>query len=103
MEGHALISPEVLARYAADAARDVAGVAALGESGLHRARGASVREADGSFVVEVNVELEWGSSAAEVGTAIQRSVSDYLEQMAAVAPASVDVLVTGVSSPPAQK
>jgi uncharacterized alkaline shock family protein YloU len=103
MEGHALISPEVLARYAADAARDVDGVSALAESGLPRARAASVREEDGAFAVEVHVELEWGRTAADVGTAVQQSVRDYLERMAAVTPSSVDVLVDGIGSPAAAK
>jgi uncharacterized alkaline shock family protein YloU len=102
MEGHALISPEVLARYAADAARDVAGVSALAEGGLPRARAASVRDEQGAHAVEVHVELEWGRSAAEVGAAVQRSVRDYLERMAAVTPSSVDVLIDGVGSSPAR-
>jgi uncharacterized alkaline shock family protein YloU len=102
MEGHALISPDVLARYAADAARDVPGVAGFGDGGLHRTKGVSVRERDGAFAVELHVELEWGRSAAEVGAAVQRSVSDYLARMAAVTPASVDVLVAAVA-PPAKK
>jgi uncharacterized alkaline shock family protein YloU len=101
MEGHAVISPEVLARYAADAARDVEGVSALAESALPRARAASVRAEDGTYAVEVHVELEWGRSAAEVGLAVQRGVRDYLERMAAVTPSSVDVLVDGIGSPPA--
>jgi hypothetical protein len=37
-----------------------------------------------------------------VGAAVQRSVSDYLARMAAVTPASVDVLVAAVA-PPAKK
>ncbi len=103
MEGHALISPDVLARYAADAARDVEGVSALPESGLQRARAASVRTEDDAYEVQVHVELEWGRSAAEVGAAVQRSVTDYLERMAAVRPSSVDVLVDGVGAPTAGK
>ncbi len=103
MEGHALISPEVLARYAADAAGDVEGVSALAGSGLPRARAAAVRDEDGAYAVEVHVELEWGRSAAAVGAAVQRSVSDYLERMAAVTPSSVDVLVEGIGSPPTAK
>ena len=103
MEGHALISPDVLARYAADAARDVEGVSALAESGLPRTRPASVTSVDGAYAVEVHVELEWGHSAADVGAAVQRSVMNYLERMAAVTPSSVHVLVEGVGAPPARK
>ena len=86
MEGHALISPEVLARYAADAARDVDGVSAISE-----------------YAVQVHVELEWGRSAAAVGAAVQESVKGYLERMAAVTPSSVDVVVDGIGSPPAAR
>lgn len=101
MEGHALISSDVLARYAADAARDVSGVIGLGEGGLHRTRGATVHDAEGDLSVEVQLALEWGRSAAEVGAAVQESVSGYLERMAARAPSSVDVVVVGVGPPPA--
>lgn len=101
MEGHALISSEVLARYAADAARHVEGVTGVAGSGLHRGRGASVRGEDGAYAVEVHVELEWGRSAASVGTAVQHNVRDYLERMAAVTPPAVDVHVDGIGSSPA--
>jgi uncharacterized alkaline shock family protein YloU len=103
MEGHALISPDVLARYAADAARDVAGVIGLGDGGgLHRTREATARESNGTFSVEVPLELEWGRSAADVGAAVQRSVTDYLERMAAIVPTTVDVVVVGMGAPPAK-
>jgi uncharacterized alkaline shock family protein YloU len=103
MEGHALISPEVLARYAADAARDVDGVSAISEGGLARSRAASVSGDEGAYAVQVHVELEWGRSAAAVGAAVQESVRGYLERMAAVTPSSVDVVVDGIGSPPAAK
>ena len=102
MEG-ALISPDVLARYAADAARDVDGVSAISEGGLARARAATVSGDEGGYAVQVHVELEWGRSAAAVGAAVQESVRGYLERMAAVTPSSVDVVVDGVGSPPAGK
>jgi uncharacterized alkaline shock family protein YloU len=101
MEGHALISPEVLARYAADAARDVDGVSAVTEGGLARARAATVTGDEGAYAVEVHVEVEWGRSAAAVGAAVQESVRGYLERMAAVTPSSVDVVVDGIGSPQA--
>jgi uncharacterized alkaline shock family protein YloU len=103
MEGHALISPDVLARYAADAARDVEGVSAVSEPGLVRAHASSVRDDDGEYTVQVHVELEWGRSAPAVGAAVQESVKDYLERMAAVRPSSVDVVVDGIGSPPQGK
>ena len=100
MEGHALISPDVLARYAADAARDVEGVSVVSEPGLARPHASSVRGEEGEFAVQVHVRLEWGRSAPAVGAAVQESVKDYLERMAAVRPSSVDVVVDGIGSPP---
>ncbi len=59
-----------------------------------------MRGEEGEFAVEVHVELEWGRSAPAVGAAVQESVKDYLERMAAVRPSSVDVVVDGIGSPP---
>ena len=98
-----MISAEVLARYAADAARDVAGVAGLAESALHREKGVVVSGEDGPVAVEVHLQLEWGRNATEVGAAVQRRVADYLQRMADVTPASVDIVVDGVGPPPAKR
>ncbi len=94
MEGHARISPDVLARYAADAAREVDGVEGLVESHLHRHRGARVTEADdGRVSVELHLSVDGGASIPAVGQAVQRGVAEYLARMADVRPASVDVVV----------
>ena len=103
MEGHSLISPDVLARYAADAAREVDGVAGLAESALHRGRGVTLSGDEASPTVEVHVELEWGRSATGVATEVQRRVAEYLERMANLTPASVDVVIEGVGPPPAKR
>lgn len=103
MEGGSLISPDVLARYAADAAREVEGVAGLADGPLHRGGGVAVSGDPAGIAVKVHLELEWGRSAAEVGRAVQRRVADYLERMASVRPASVDVVVDAVASPPATR
>ncbi len=100
--GQSLISPEVLARYAADAAREVDGVA-LPERALHRGRGVDVGGTDGAPTIEIRVELGWGRSAAEVAGEVQRRVAEYLERMASVKPSAVDVVVDGVSAPPAKQ
>ena len=96
MEGGASISPEILASYAADAARDVAGVRGLVERHLPRHRGVRVSAEDGAVRVEVHVGLEWGAPAPEVGQEIQRRVRDYLGRMAEVDPEAVDVVVDEV-------
>ena len=98
MEGHALISHEVLARYAGDAACEVDGVRRLGESPVPGRRGIRVAEADGRVTIELHVVLAWGASIPAVGAAVQRRVSDYLAQMADVRPASVDVVVEGMAT-----
>ena len=95
--GRASISPDILARYASDAARDVEGVHGLVESHLHRHRGARVTEHDGEVRVELHVEVEWGASIADTGRAVQARVRDYLAKMADVEPAAVDVVVVDVA------
>jgi uncharacterized alkaline shock family protein YloU len=91
--GRASISPDILGRYASDAAREVDGVQALVESHLPRHRGARVTEQDGAVRVEVHVAVEWGASIPAVGRAVQRRVREYLGRMADVEPAAVDVVV----------
>ena len=92
MEGHSLISPDVLASYAADAARETAGVIALVESPLHRHKGVRVAEQEGRVTVELHLAGEWGASLPEVGRAVQRRVVEYLERRADVRPAAVNVV-----------
>ncbi|HXG77142.1 MAG TPA: Asp23/Gls24 family envelope stress response protein [Gaiellaceae bacterium] len=98
MEGAPVISPDVLARYAADAAREVEGVAGLGEGPLHRG-GVAVSQDGARVLVRVALELAWGAAAATVGADVQRSVADYLERMAGIRPAAVDVVVESVARP----
>lgn len=88
-EGHALIATEVLASYVADAAREVAGVAAL----VGRSDGVRVSREDGRVDVELRVALEWGTDAAGVGARLQTRVAESLARLADVRPASVDVVV----------
>ena len=92
MEGHSLISPDVLASYAADAARETDGVAALVESPLHRHKGVRVAEQDAGVSLELHLAAEWGASLPDVGRAVQRRVVDYLARMADVRPTSVNVV-----------
>jgi uncharacterized alkaline shock family protein YloU len=94
MEGHAVISPDVLARYAADAAREVDGIDGLVPSQLHRHRG--VRVLDDR--VEVHVRVAWGAAIPEVGRALRERVAEYLSSMAS-ADLAVDVIVDEVATP----
>lgn len=101
MEGHASISGDVLASYAADAAREVSGVAGVVESPLHRHRGVRVADDDGAVRVELHLAVDWGVSVPDVGAAVQARVTEYLTRMADVVPAAVDVVVDEVGAPPA--
>jgi len=100
MEQPTVISVDVLGAYAADAAREVDGVAGLVDSPLHRQRGARVTDQDGTVGVELQLVLDWGASAPEVGAAVQERVSSYLERMAGVTPSAVDVVVAEIGPPP---
>ena len=87
-DGHASISADILARYAADATSEVPGVRAL--VGRHPVR---INEGD---VVEIHIELEWGTAIPAVGRQIQESVREYLARMAQLDVADVDVVVDRV-------
>jgi uncharacterized alkaline shock family protein YloU len=99
MEGNASVAADVLATYAADAAKDVEGVRSVVESRLPRRGGVQVSGEDGKVTVELHLELAWSASAAEVGSEVQRRVADYLERMAGARPQSVDVVVDQIGPP----
>jgi uncharacterized alkaline shock family protein YloU len=92
MEGHSVISPDVLARYAADAALEVPGVHEVFETPLQR-RGVKVAGDE----VEVHLLVERGAIIPEVAAAVQSRVSDYLLRMADVRPSAVNVVVDEVA------
>jgi uncharacterized alkaline shock family protein YloU len=97
MEGRALISTDVLARYAGDAALEVDGVHALVPSQLHRHRGVRVLE-QGSRL-EIHVAVVWGANLNAVGEEVERRVSEYLASMANNGVTSVDVVIDEVGTP----
>jgi uncharacterized alkaline shock family protein YloU len=99
VEGTASISSDIVASYAADAAREVAGVRGLVESLVHRHRGVRVVEGDGGVRIEVHLALDWGVSAPDVGRAVQAGVRDYLARMADLEPTAVDIVVDEISAP----
>ena len=88
MEGHASISADILGRYAADAAREVAGV-----HGLAGRRPSRISETDGRITVEVHLGVEWGVPIPAVGRAVQERVRSYLERMTDLDLAAVNVVV----------
>jgi len=99
VEGHATVSSEVLARYAADAARETGGVRGLVASQLHRHRGVRIGSENGGVTVELHLDVDWGSSIPEVGREVQHRVLEYLERMAGARPAAVNVVIDAVGPP----
>jgi uncharacterized alkaline shock family protein YloU len=96
MEGNAQINADVLASYAADAAREVPGVLAL-----EGRRPVKVTMVESRVVVDLHLGVEWGASIPEVGRAVQRRVGDFLGRMADVEAPTVNVVVDEVGDPPA--
>jgi len=97
MEGAASVATDVLASYAADAAREVEGVAGLVEGRLPRHGAVRVVVEEG-VTVELHLELAAGASAQAVGAEVQRRVADYLERMAGARPRAVDVVVDEIAA-----
>lgn len=87
MEGHSVISPDVLARYAVDAAAEVPGVHPT-KRGAARVSGTEV---------EVRLVADFGATIPALAAEVQRRVADYLQRMADLTPTSVDVVVEDVS------
>lgn len=100
MEGHSLISADILARYAADAACEVDGVRGVVDGPRARQRGVKVTDEAGTVSLELHLCVDWGASVAEVGRSVQARVADYLGRMADVVPAAVDVVVDEIGPPP---
>ena len=94
MSGHASVSTDILARYAADAAIDVAGVSGLVDGPFPRHRGVRVGEDEGGRVtVELHLCVAADASIPDVGRAVQERVGAYLRRMADLELAAVDVVV----------
>ena len=96
MEGQASISSEVLARYAADAAREIEGVRGLVASQLYRHRGVRVSGEDGNVTIELHLDVDWGTRLPELGPEVQRHVLEYLERMAGTRPAAINVVIDAI-------
>ena len=95
----ATISSDILASYAADAAREVEGVRALVESTLHRHKGVRVLEDDGRVRIELHLAVDWGVSVPDVGREVQARVATYLASMASIEAEAVDVVVDEIGPP----
>jgi len=91
--GSPQIAPEVLSRYAADAALEVDGVASLVRERVRRHDGVRVSETDGTFAVEIHLRVAPGVTMPTVGQDVQMRVAEYLERMTGSLPTRVDVVV----------
>lgn len=100
MEGHSLISTDILASYAADAALEIEGVRRVVEGTRPRHHGVRVTTLDGAVTVELHLGLDWGLSAPAVGAAVQERVAEYLGRMTDLTTAGVDVVVDEIGPPP---
>ncbi|HEY4976065.1 MAG TPA: Asp23/Gls24 family envelope stress response protein [Gaiellaceae bacterium] len=96
MDDQALISPEVLARYAADAAREVEGVCRVISGPLRRQAGVRVQIGEDGVRVQVPLVLEYGSAITPVAREVQRRVRRYLKVMADVDLAAVEIVVAQI-------
>jgi uncharacterized alkaline shock family protein YloU len=96
VEGQATISPEVLASYAADAAREVDGVRGLVERPLPGRRAVRVTSDGERTQIELHVAVDWGAPIPEVGIAVQERVREYLTRMTDVDLARIEVVVDEV-------
>jgi len=88
----AQISRDVLARYAADAAREVDGVRRLVPDRLRRHQGVRVTDED-DVAIEIHLAVEAGVSIPALGRELQQRIAEYLERMTGTAPSTVDVVV----------
>jgi Uncharacterized protein conserved in bacteria len=96
MEGTASVADDVLASYAADAAREVEGVAGLVEGRLPR-QGAVRISVDDGVKVELHLELARGAAARRSARRCSAGSADYLERMAGARPRAVDVVIDEIA------
>ena len=99
MADQATIATDILARYAADAAREVEGVHRVVDRPIPGRRGVRVAGKDGAVRIEIHVVAEWGTSIPLLGSRVQERVRAYLGSMADVELANVDVVVDAVEQP----
>jgi uncharacterized alkaline shock family protein YloU len=97
MEGHASISHEILASYAADAAREVSGVRGLVDGHLPRRGGVRVSETEGALRLELHLAVDWGSSIPVLGRAVQERVREYVGRMTDLRVEQVEVVVDEIA------
>lgn len=100
------IREDVLAVMAGIAAVEVDGVASINRNATRQliaklgmkslAGGVKVIEQEGSLIVNLNLNLEYGAVAAEVSQNVQDKVKNNLENMTGLSVETVNVAIAGV-------
>jgi uncharacterized alkaline shock family protein YloU len=67
--------------------------------GHRRHRGVRVNDQEGAHSVEIQIALDWGGLAPDVGATVQQRVAEYLRRMAKLPSVAVDVVIVGVAPP----
>ena len=106
-----VISEEVLATIAANAAKDVEGVARLGNRpadlyttfkiGADASKKVAVTMTDYDIRVHVYIDLIHTAKIQDVCKAVQTAVKEAIQNMTGRVVTRVDVSVTGIAEPPA--
>ena len=106
-----IISDEVLATIAANAAKDVEGVAALGDRpadlyttfkiGTDDLKHVAVTMTDYDIRVHIYIQLLQSAKIQEVCKAVQNAVKQSIQNMTGRVVTRVDVTVTGIAEAPA--
>ena len=92
--GKISIADGVVASIAGIAAIEVEGVAKLGKKNL--ANGVKVEITDGNVVVDVSLEVEYGTSIKKVSEGVQEKVKQAIENMTGLHVRVVNVVVSGI-------
>ena len=101
MEGHSVISADILASYAADAALGIEGVRGVVEGSRPRHHGRQGRDRRRGGRGRAPSRRRLGRSTfPRSARAVQMRVAEYLSTMADLTPATVDVIVDEIGPPP---
>ena len=82
----------MLARYAADAARDVEGVRRLVPDRLRRHGGVRVKDEEG-VEIEIHLGVDAGVPIPALARDLQQRIAEYLERMTGTTPVAVDIVI----------
>lgn len=104
--GNIKISPEVIMRISAFAAREVEGVSGLGPAlaigdflgKKAPVKGVKVEMADDENVIDVHISVKFGVKINEVAPKVQSAVKNAVEEFAGIENLTVNVYVDGIDA-----